>query len=144
MGAFLLHYAYRDLVFPFRLRGGKPTPFIVCLSAFVFCVYNGLMQTWYLTTQAPMDNELRPHFLVGMALWLTGWSINLHSDNILLRLRKGKKDSGYKIPRGGAFTYVSCANYFGEIVEWCGWAIASWSIPAAAFAVFTFANLAPR
>lgn len=50
----------------------------------------------------------------------------------------------YKIPRGGLFEYVSAANYFGEMVEWTGFAIASWSLPAAAFAFYTFANLAPR
>ena len=42
------------------------------------------------------------------------------------------------------FEYVSAANYFGEIVEWGGWALASASLPAAAFSLFTFANLAPR
>lgn len=32
-----------------------------------------------------------------------------------------------------------------EMVEWCGWALAAWpSLPAAAFAAFTFCNLAPR
>ena len=36
------------------------------------------------------------------------------------------------------------ANYFGEIVEWAGFAIAAWSLPALAFAIFTFCNLAPR
>jgi 3-oxo-5-alpha-steroid 4-dehydrogenase len=39
---------------------------------------------------------------------------------------------------------VSGANYFGEIVEWCGYALAAQSLPATAFAVFTFANTAPR
>lgn len=32
-----------------------------------------------------------------------------------------------------------------EMVEWGGWALAAWpSLPAAAFAAFTFFNLAPR
>ena len=45
---------------------------------------------------------------------------------------------------GGMFKYVTAANYFGEILEWTGFAIACWSLPAFAFAWWTFANLAPR
>lgn len=45
---------------------------------------------------------------------------------------------------GGAFELVSAANYMGEILEWTGYAVASRSLPAVAFAVFTFANLGPR
>ena len=40
----------------------------------------------------------------------------------------------YSIPRGGFFEYVSAANYFGEIVEWTGFAIASGHIAALLFA----------
>lgn len=32
----------------------------------------------------------------------------------------------------------------GEIIEWIGFAVACWSLPAAAFAIYTIANLAPR
>ena len=39
---------------------------------------------------------------------------------------------------------MSCPNYLGEIVEWCGWALATWSPAGLAFAVYTAANLAPR
>jgi protein-S-isoprenylcysteine O-methyltransferase Ste14 len=42
------------------------------------------------------------------------------------------------------YRYISCPNYFGEIVEWFGWAIATWSLSGLAFAIWTFANLAPR
>jgi len=52
--------------------------------------------------------------------------------------------AGYKIPYGGMFEFVSCANFFGEIVEWWGFAMASWSLPALAHAIFTTANLVPR
>jgi 3-oxo-5-alpha-steroid 4-dehydrogenase 1 len=147
MSTFLLHYFNRDLIFPFRIRAGKPTPFIVWLLAAVFCVYNGYMQARYLLDEAPLDAtaHLDPVFIFGMILWLAGWVINIRSDNTLISLRKPtEKKGGYKIPRGGMFEYVSAANYFGEILEWTGWAIASRSLPAVAFAIFTFANLAPR
>ena len=45
LATFLLHYFYRDLVFPFRLRGGKPTPLVVWAMALAFCVFNGYMQS---------------------------------------------------------------------------------------------------
>ncbi len=39
---------------------------------------------------------------------------------------------------------LGVSSYFGEIVEWAGFALACRSLPAAAFAAFTFANLGPR
>ena len=80
----------------------------------------------------------------GALIWASGLCINLHSDNILRNLRQ-PGETGYKVPHGGAFELVSGANYFGEIVEWSGYAIASGGrLPAVAFAFFTFANTAPR
>ena len=70
-------------------------------------------------------------------------ALNIHSDNILLRLRKSN-DAEYSIPQGGAFRYVSCPNYLGEIIEWAGWAIATWSLAGFAFFIYAAANLAPR
>lgn len=43
-----VHYFNRDFIFPLRLRGGKPTPFVVWLSAAVFCIYNGYMQVGFI------------------------------------------------------------------------------------------------
>lgn len=56
--------------------------------------------------------------LKGVALMLIGAYINYHSDEILRNLRK-PGETGYKVPRGGMFEYVSGANFLGEIVEWC-------------------------
>ena len=69
--------------------------------------------------------------------------MNYHSDSILRNLRK-PGERGYKIPYGGAFHWVSAGNYFGEIMEWFGFAIASCSIAGLAFALFTFSNIGPR
>ena len=69
--------------------------------------------------------------------------INLHSDNIIRHLRK-PGDTKHYIPRGGMYRYVTSANYLGEFIEWCGYAVLTWSVGGVAFAVWTFANLAPR
>ena len=53
-------------------------------------------------------------------------------------------ERGYKIPRGGLYERVSCPNYLGELLEWTGWAIATWSLAGLSFAVYTAANLVPR
>ena len=45
------------------------------------------------------------------------------SDQLLVNLRK-PGETGYKIPVGGLFDYVTGANFFGEIVEWTGFALA--------------------
>lgn len=84
-----------------------------------------------------------PRFLAGLAIFATGFALNIHSDNILLRLRK-LGGPGYSIPRGGAFRYVSCPNYLGELLEWAGWALATWSLGGLAFFACTAANLVPR
>lgn len=42
------------------------------------------------------------------------------------------------------FELVSGANFLGEMVEWCGYALATWSLPAFAFAFFTACSIGPR
>eukprot|EP01098_Paradermamoeba_levis_P015349 TRINITY_DN7749_c0_g1_i1.p1 TRINITY_DN7749_c0_g1~~TRINITY_DN7749_c0_g1_i1.p1 ORF type:complete len:281 (-),score=70.01 TRINITY_DN7749_c0_g1_i1:83-880(-) len=142
---FVFHYTNRTLVYPFRLRGGKPTPLIVCLMAFAFCVANGYLQVRNLLYFQVYDESwLRdPRFVVGVLAFFLGWYINTTSDDILRNLRK-PGETGYKIPKGFMFEYVSGANFFGEILEWTGFAIACWSLPAAIFALFTFSNIGPR
>ncbi|XP_016808419.1 3-oxo-5-alpha-steroid 4-dehydrogenase 1 isoform X3 [Gorilla gorilla gorilla] len=135
----------RCLIYPFLMRGGKPMPLLACTMAIMFCTCNGYLQSRYLSHCAVYADDwvTDPRFLIGFGLWLTGMLINIHSDHILRNLRK-PGDTGYKIPRGGLFEYVTAANYFGEIMEWCGYALASWSVQGAAFAFFTFCFLSGR
>ena len=55
-----------------------------------------------------------------------------------------KENKGYQIPHGFLYRYISCPNYFGEILEWIGWALATWSLAGLSFAIWAIANLAPR
>ncbi|KAG2447625.1 hypothetical protein HYH02_007543 [Chlamydomonas schloesseri] len=58
---------------------------------------------------------------------------NLWSHLILAGLRKpGEKD--YKIPKGGLFNFVTCANYTFEIWGWLLFSVSVQSIPAYLFA----------
>jgi protein-S-isoprenylcysteine O-methyltransferase Ste14 len=41
----------------------------------------------------------------------------------------------YHLPSGGLYNYISSPNYLGEIIEWSGWAIATWSLPGLLFAL---------
>ena len=141
-----LHYLYRAFVFPFLIRAeGRTMPVSVALMAILFNLLNdGLNARWISAVGRYPDDWLTSgRFLVGCALFLGGFALNVASDRALRNLRK-PGETGYTIPRGGAFEWVTAPNYLGEIVEWTGWAIASWSPAGLAFAVYTFANLAPR
>eukprot|EP01059_Diplonema_ambulator_P001848 TRINITY_DN11549_c0_g1_i1.p1 TRINITY_DN11549_c0_g1~~TRINITY_DN11549_c0_g1_i1.p1 ORF type:complete len:265 (+),score=52.79 TRINITY_DN11549_c0_g1_i1:41-835(+) len=145
LSMFVFHYVNRTLVFPFRIRGGKPWDTLVFLLAASFCSLNGHLITRYLMHHAvyPSSWVTSPQFILGTVLFSLGWCINYHSDDVLRNLRK-PGETGYKIPTGGFFNYVSCANYFGEILEWTGFAVATAIPPAACFAISTMCNLIPR
>ena len=142
-----IHYIHRTYVFPFRMRVSRNhmTLFVMSLG-FTFNAVNAYLNGRYINTLGasyPSDWMIDPRFIIGILLFFTGFAINLHSDGVLRKLRK-PGETGYKIPQGGLLERVSCANYFGEIIEWCGWAITTWSLPGLAFAVWTAANLVPR
>ena len=48
------------------------------------------------------------------------------------------------MPHGGVFTYVSCANYLGELVQWGGWALATWSYAGLLWWLFALSTFVPR
>ena len=69
--------------------------------------------------------------------------MNWWADGRLIGLRK-ENGTDYAIPYGGMFRYVSCPNYLGEMMEWGGFALMAWNLPALAFFVWTVSNLLPR
>jgi len=141
------HYLHRTYVYPFLIRGRqKQMPVIIMVLALAFNAINGYLNGRYLYAFAPDYPPSwigNPRFITGLVLFIVGFAINLHSDGVLRKLRR-PSEKDYKIPYGGLFEHVSCANYFGEIVEWFGWAVATWSLSGLAFAFFTVSNLVPR
>lgn len=144
---FQSHYFHRSFIFPLRLRGNSKMPLGIVAMGMLFNTLNALMQGGWIFYLAPegfyADWFSKPYIYLGGAIFLLGMAINLHSDHIIRSLRK-EGDTRHYIPYGGMFRYVSSANYFGELTEWIGFAIASWSWAGVVFVLWTFANLAPR
>jgi 3-oxo-5-alpha-steroid 4-dehydrogenase 1 len=147
LGAWLFHYVYRAFIYPARRRSaGRSMPLSVVLMAIGFNGVNGYLNGRYLFTFSggyPNSWLMAPPFLLGAALFTAGLIVNRRSDRTLHELR-GADETAYRIPQGGFYRWVSSPNYFGEIVEWTGWAIATWSLAGLSFALWTAANLAPR
>jgi 3-oxo-5-alpha-steroid 4-dehydrogenase 1 len=143
---FLTHYVQRTVVFPFLMKNPGQKPVIVAAMAFVFNLGNSSLNALGLaeldlTGRAPALTS--PRFLLGVALFVVGFALNVHSDTVLRNLRK-PGGPRYVMPNSGGFRWVTSPNYFGEIVEWTGFAIAAGTLPAIAFTLFTVANLLPR
>ena len=120
-------------------------PLVVAGSGFLFNVLNAYVNARFIShlVEYGVSWLYNPCFVIGAAIFVGGILLNQHSDSILLNLRK-QGTTGYVVPDRGAFRYVSCRNYLGEILEWMGWAIATWSPGGLAFCVYTVANLFPR
>ena len=123
-------------------------PVIVMLMGMIFNTLNAYIIGAWLFKYAPdglysAEWLTSPQFIIGTIVFFTGMAINLHSDHIIRHLRK-PGDTRHYIPVKGMYKYVTSANYFGEFTEWVGYAILSWSPAGLLFAVWTFANLAPR
>jgi 3-oxo-5-alpha-steroid 4-dehydrogenase 1 len=141
------HYVHRAFIYPFSRRtGASGMAVAVVAMGFLFNMGNAYLNGRYLfTLSGGYDNNwlLTPQFIIGVVLFTAGFFINRWADDRLRSLRK-PGESGYRIPEGGLYRWISCPNYFGEMLTWTGWAVATWSLPGLAFAVFTLANLAPR
>jgi protein-S-isoprenylcysteine O-methyltransferase Ste14 len=145
LGMWQLHYAQRAFVYPFLMRGGGRMPVALVAMAIAFNVLNAYVNARWISHfgSYAVDWLTDPRFLCGAALFVGGLVLNQRSDHTLRHLR-GPGETGYRIPQGGAYRWVSCPNYLGEIVEWLGWALATWSLGGLAFAAYTMANLVPR
>jgi len=146
IGLFSIHYVNRIFIFPFRIHTkGKKMPLIIMASAIFFNLVNGVSFGYYFTHFASYTNEwfANPRFITGLILFILGLFINWKADNVLIHLRK-PAETGYTIPTGWLFEKISCPNLFGEFIEWMGFAILCWNLPALTFFIWIAANLIPR
>lgn len=145
---FLLHYFQRSFIFPLLMRGKSRMPLAITAMGLVFNTINAYMIGGWLFFVAPAGMYppswlYSPLFILGTVIFFAGMAVNMHSDHVVRNLRK-PGDTRHYIPRGGMYRFVTGANYFGELLEWSGFAILTWSVPGVVFVLWTFANLAPR
>jgi len=138
----ITHYLNRTVIYPLRIKTkGKKIPIAIVASAFFFNMVNGILNGYFLTLlQFESISEL--YLILGFIIFIIGFYINISSDNLLIKLRTNQK--GYVIPNGKLFNYVSCPNFFGEIIEWLGFAIMTLNPGSLSFLIWTICNLIPR
>ena len=143
----IFHYCYRSILFPlFTQTTHKKIPLSIVLMAIFFNSINGFTNGYSLGNFPicpSQDFFTTAHFLIGFLLFVIGFIIHVKSDQVLMLLRKSH-GPGYHIPQGFLYKWISCPNYFGEVIEWIGFAILCGSLPALGFAIWTLCNLLPR
>ncbi|MFC2086345.1 DUF1295 domain-containing protein [Bacteroidota bacterium] len=145
-GLFMFHYINRSFIFPFRTRTkGKKMLIAIVGLGFLFNLINGFFLGYYFGYFANYVSHdfFKLHFVIGFLVFASGVFINWKYDNKLIKLRQPDA-TNYVIPESGLFNYISCPNLLGEIIEWTGYAIICWNLPAVSFLVWTIANLIPR
>ncbi|MGO8692106.1 MAG: DUF1295 domain-containing protein [Rectinemataceae bacterium] len=146
LGLWEMHYIYRSYVYSSLQRGSKPSfPIVLAAAAVVFNVNNGLINghDLFASGKADLVRLSSPRCALGLLVFVGGFALHVVSDAAIRSLRKDG-ETGYKIPYGGMFRFVSNPNYLGEILEWTGFALMTRSAAAWAFAFFTFCNIFPR
>lgn len=149
LGLFLVHYFQRSFVFPCLMKGHSRMPLSIMMMGVLFNLINGIMQGgglfWFPIPAYTQGASylLRWNAIVGIIVFLFGMIVNWHSDYVIRHLRQ-PGDTRHYLPQAGFYRYVTSANYFGELVEWIGFAIAAANPAAWVFALWTGANLIPR
>lgn len=143
LGLFSLHYFNRSFIFPFLIKSSRDTPIETCLSAFAFCCFNGWLQSRS-TIESNLHSRDAHSAYLGLFLFLVGMYINISADSHLRELAAQRVGNAYLTPHKGMFKYVSAANYFGEIVEWFGFALLMQTPGAAWFSLFSTLFLGQR
>ena len=149
VGLFMLHYFQRSFVFPLLMKGKSRMPLAIMAMGILFNVINAtLLAASFFSCALPGKYEpatfwTNPLPWVGVVIFFIGMAINLHADHVIRNLRK-PGDTRHYLPEKGFYRYVTSANYFGELVEWTGFALLTASPAAWVFAWWTAANLVPR
>ncbi|MEL6342854.1 MAG: DUF1295 domain-containing protein [Myxococcota bacterium] len=145
IGLYCLHYLYRSLIYPQRLRTSRQrySPVLVVLT-WTYYIPMGYFMGTYFAQNDPIIAQLSlPVMLIGGLLFFSGLVSTILHDEWLIRLRHTPSQD-YAIPTRGLFQYTSNAHYFSEFVEWTGFALMTMALPAFVHQVAVFALMLPQ
>ncbi|KAL4235530.1 hypothetical protein ACF0H5_003927 [Mactra antiquata] len=160
LGLWLLHYVHRGILHPLLMRyRSKQVAIGITLGGFFpNCLFHFINADFIGNAKYPSNYLYDPRFIIGVIIYIFGYIINRWADSKLRSLREMKGETGnfdspvttgngctgYYIPYGGFFELISCPNYFGELVEWFGWTVATWSPAGLVWTLFGAATFIPR
>jgi len=134
------HYLKREFETLFIHRFSHGT--MPLLNLFKNCMYywgNALFVAYFVNhpLYTPPSNRL---VAIGFALFLANEIGNLATHIILMNLRPpGTRER--RIPKGFLFEYISCPNYFCEIMAWIGFSIMTQTLTAYIFTLLGAAQM---
>lgn len=145
---YIFHYIQRTLIFPFLLKGKSKMPLLIVLMGMLFNTVNSFLIGLWLFSFSPPEFYspawlYDPRFIIGTLLFVCGMTINIRADSYIRSLRK-EGDSKHYYPCKDLYRFVTSANYFGELIEWFGFAVLTWSPAGFLFVFWTACNLIPR
>ena len=149
MSLYALHYVYRSFIFPALLKGNSKMPLAITAMGATFNFTNStLLCASVMAFPKESYTDICSYagnwnFWLGIVLFFMGIYTHMKADHTIRNLRK-PGDTHHYLPKGGLFDYVTSANYFGELLEWTGFAILLCNPAAWMFVWWTAANLVPR
>lgn len=144
---FQIHYFQRAFVFPLLLTGKSKMPLaIMSMGILLICWTDICKDNGYFILRLKECTALIGlcHHGLFSELCFFYW----YAGELALGLYHPAFAKAGRYPplsaSKGMYRYVTSANYFGEIVEWAGWAILTCSLSGLVFLWWTIANLVPR
>lgn len=143
---YIIHFLERGIVNPLLSRYSHAKMRLwIPLSVFLSNLLYSYINAEFIGSAEYCDNYLYdPRFIIGLVVFIVGFAINRVADYQLVCLRKSRTETAYAIPKGPLYFLISCPNYFGEGLQWFGWAIMTWSLAGLVWWLFTEATFIPR
>ena len=143
---FVLHYLTRGIITPLLSRySEKKLSIWVPAQIFLLNIFFHYINADFIgSVDYCAEYYYDPRFIIGAILFVVGFIINRISDTQVVFLRKSRRDPSYYIPKGFLFNLISSPHYFGEGLQWLGWAVMTWSLAGFVWWLYTESIFIPR